>query len=223
MSSYFGNLIQQVEAFNIAGIMCRFLVVIALGFVIYLSYYLFHVRTVYSHQFNVCLAVLPLLTTQVMIAIGNNVALALGMVGALSIVHFRTAMTEFRDAIYIFWAMLVGLACGVGDYSIAGAGSAIFFLILLILGFIKNENRVLLIICGANSTEARIMSVVRKYFKLNAEPRVKNIKEDTIELFYEIPRKIYDKASEGAESIEDQLYEIENIQYVNIQYVNNMS
>lgn len=216
MSSYLGNLIQQVESLNMAGIMSQLAVATALGFVIYLSYYLSHSGTVYSRKFNVSLVVLTVLTTLVMTAIGNNVALSLGMVGALSIVRFRTAVKDSRDTIYIFWSVVVGLACGVGDYSTAGAGSAMVFLILLILGHIKNENRMLLIVRGARSTDMRIMSVVMEYFKRRADLRVKNTTEETVELIYEIPRKIYDKASEGVESIEDQLYGIEHIQYVNI-------
>ena len=216
MSGYLSNLIQQVESLDMTGILMQMLVAGVLGFVIYLSYFLAHSGTVYSCRFNVSLVVLTVLTTLVMTAIGNNVALSLGMVGALSIVRFRTAIKDSRDTIYIFWAVVVGLACGVGDYSTAGAGSAMVFVILLILGRIQNQNRMLLIIKGSRSTDMTIMSVVTEYFKRRADLRVKNTTEDTVELIYEIPRKIYLKASEGVDSIEDQIYQIEHIRYVNV-------
>lgn len=216
MSGYLSNLIRQVESLNMTSILTQLVVATALGFVIYLSYFLAHSGTVYSSRFNVSLVVLTVLTTLVMTAIGNNVALSLGMVGALSIVRFRTAIKDSRDTIYIFWAVVVGLACGVGDYSTAGAGSAVVFVILLILGRIQNQNRMLLIIRGARSTDMTIMSVVSEYFKRRADLRVKNTTEDTVELIYEVPRKIYMKASEGVDSIEDQLYQIDHIRYVNI-------
>lgn len=216
MSGYLSNLIQQVESLDMTGILMQMLVAGVLGFVIYLSYFLAHSGTVYSCRFNVSLVVLTVLTTLVMTAIGNNVALSLGMVGALSIVRFRTAIKDSRDTIYIFWAVVVGLACGVGDYSTAGAGSAMVFVILLILGRIQNQNRMLLIIKGSRSTDMKIMSVVTEYFKRRADLRVKNTTEDTVELIYEIPRKIYLKASEGVDSIEDQIYQIEHIRYVNV-------
>lgn len=216
MSGYLSNMIRQIEALNMSGIVTQLIVAAALGFVIYLSYFIAHSGTVYSSRFNVSLVVLTVLTTLVMTAIGNNVALSLGMVGALSIVRFRTAIKDSRDTIYIFWAVVVGLASGVGDYSTAGAGSAMVFVILLILGRIQNQNRMLLIVRGARSTDMTIMSVVMEYFKRRANLRVKNTTDDTVELIYEIPRKIYLKASSGVDSIEDQLYQIEHIRYVNL-------
>ena len=97
----------------------------------------------------------------------------------------RTASTT-RDTVYIFWTVVVGLTCGVGDYITAGIGSAIVFLILLVLGRIKNESRMLLIVRGARSTDKRIMSVVSEYFSRRIDLRVENTTEQTVELIYEI-------------------------------------
>ena len=170
MSSYLSNLMQQIEALNAGQILAQIFIAMVLGFVIYLSYYLAHAGTVYSRKFNVSLVVLTLLTTIVMTAIGNNVALSLGMVGALCIVRFRTAIKDSRDTVYIFWAIVTGLSCGVGDYMTAGLGAAGVFLVLLLLGRIKNENRMLLIVRGARSTEERIMSVITHYFEGRLDP-----------------------------------------------------
>ena len=67
-----------------------------------------------------------------MTVIGNNIALSLGMVGALSIVRFRTAIKDSRDTTYIFWTIIVGICCGVGDYVVACVGSGVVFLVLLV-------------------------------------------------------------------------------------------
>ena len=216
MGSYLSNLMQQIEALNASQILAQILIAIVLGFVSYLSYYLAHAGTDYSRKFNVSLVVLTVLTTVVMTAIGNNVALSLGMVGALSIVRFRTAIKDSRDTVYIFWAIVAGLSCGVGDYMTAGLGSAGVFLVLLVLGRIKNENRMLLIVRGARSTEERIMSVITHYFDGRLDLRVKNTTRDTIELIYEIPRKTSEKNLKKTSSIDEELYQIEHIQYVNI-------
>ncbi len=64
---------------------------------------------------------LAVLTGTVMIVIGNNIALSLGMVGALSIVRFRTAIKDSRDTMYLFWAIIVGICCGVGSFFVAAA------------------------------------------------------------------------------------------------------
>ena len=74
-----------------------------LGFFIFLSYAISHRGTIYSRKFNASLVILAVLTGTVMTVIGNNIALSLGMVGALSIVRFRTAIKDSRDTVYIFW------------------------------------------------------------------------------------------------------------------------
>ena len=129
-------------------IVLHILVAAILGAVIYLSYYFSHAGGVYSKKFNVSLITLTVLTATVMTVIGNNIALSLGMVGALSIVRFRTAIKDSRDTTYIFWTIIVGICCGVGDYLVATVGSAAVFILLLILGRVKNDNRILLIIRG---------------------------------------------------------------------------
>lgn len=216
MGAYLGNLIQQVQSLSVVEIIIQLSIASVLGFVIYLSYFLSHSGTIYSRKFNTSLVTLTILTTIVMTAIGNNVALSLGMVGALSIVRFRTAIKDSRDTVYIFWAVVVGLSCGVGDYITAGVGSAVVFVVLLILGQVKNENRMLLIIRGARSTDTRIMSIVSEYFKRRVDLRVKNTTMDKVELIYEIPRRVYQTASNQAESIQDRIYKIEHIEYVNV-------
>ncbi|MEG2454930.1 MAG: DUF4956 domain-containing protein [Oscillospiraceae bacterium] len=216
MDAYLGSLIQQIQSLSITEILVQLTIASVLGFVLYLSYFLSHVGTVYSRKFNASLVTLTILTTIVMTAIGNNVALSLGMVGALSIVRFRTAIKDSRDTVYIFWAVVVGLACGVGDYVTAGIGSGVVFVVLLVLGQVKNENRMLLIIRGARSTDGKIMSVVSVYFKHRIDLRVKNTTADTVELIYEIPRRVYQNASKQVESIQDRIYQIEHIEYVNV-------
>lgn len=79
--------------------------------------------------------ILAALTGTVMTVIGNNIALSLGMVGALSIVRFRTAIKDSRDTVYIFWSIIVGICCGVGDYLVAAVGSAVVFLITMVLAW----------------------------------------------------------------------------------------
>ena len=183
---------------------------------IFLSYRISHIGSIYSKKFNVSLVVLTVITTTVMIVIGNNLAMSLGMVGALSIVRFRTAVKDSRDTMYIFWAITVGICCGAGDYFTAAAGSSFAFLLLLLLGRIKNDNRVLLIIRAARMNEARVEAVVFRYFARKANLRVKNTTEDSVEFIYELNKKLLDKQLGREESITEAIYEIGNIDYCNI-------
>lgn len=203
-------------------IILRMVVATIIAFFIYLSYMLSHEGSIYSKKFNVSLMALTTITTAVMIVIGNNIALSLGMVGALSIVRFRTAIKDSRDTIYIFWTIVVGICCGAGDFLIAGVGSAFTFLILLIFGRIKNDNRILLIIRTIRVNEERIEALIFQYFSRKANLRVKNTTESSVEFIYEISKRTLDKSASdkknrsNPKSITDAIYEIGNIEYCNL-------
>ena len=137
-------------------ILLRLAVSAVIAAFVFLSYRLSHSGSIYSAKFNVTLVALTVITTTVMIVIGNNIALSLGMVGALSIVRFRTAIKDSRDTAYIFWAIVAGICCGAGDYLVAAAGSAVVFVLLLIFGSIRNDNRALLILRGARVNETKV-------------------------------------------------------------------
>lgn len=217
MRSQIFNLIKDQSALTWEQIMANIVVSAIIGFVIFVSYFISHRGTIYSKKFNVSLVILTVLTSMVMTVIGNNVALSLGMVGALSIVRFRTAVKDSRDTVYIFWTIIVGICCGVGDYAVATAGSSVVFVLLLVLGCIKNNNRMLVIIRGARAAESNIQSVMFKFFNQKAVLRVKNSTEASIEFIYEITAKML-KTTERKNNIGlcDEIYKIGNIEYVNI-------
>lgn len=187
-----------------------------LGMVVYLSYYLTHRGTIYSKKFNASLVTLTVLTGTVMTVIGNNVALSLGMVGALSIVRFRTAIKDTRDTVYIFWTIIAGICCGVGDYVVAGIGSAVVFVVLLVFGLFKSDKRMLLIIRSKRSNLSAIQSTVFTLFNRKAVMRVQNTTRETVELIYEISDSILRKAELGKHSVCEKIYEIGDVEYVNI-------
>ena len=216
MKQYLYDLVQQVEALNTAQLAIHIIMAVLLGCVIYVSYYVAHAGTVYSRKFNVSLVVLTVLTSTVMTVIGNNIALSLGMVGALSIVRFRTAIKDSRDTVYIFWCIAVGIACGVGDFAVAGIGSAAVFIVLLILGRVKNENRVLLVVRSARSAENAVKSAVSGYYDRHVSLQVENTTRDSAELIYELSRKWMKRKENELKSITDVLYEIEQVEYVNV-------
>ena len=124
--------------------------------------------------------------------------------------------TGSLNTTYIFWTIIVGICCGVGDYVVACVGSGIVFLVLLVLGRVKNDNRILLIIRGARNMERRIEAIVFDYFEAKAMLRVKNTSRESIELIYEMPRKTYLISNKKEKSIAEMLYELESIEYVNI-------
>ena len=216
MRSQIFNLIKDQSILSWEQIAANILVSGILGFLIFISYMISHRGTIYSKKFNVSLVVLTVLTSMVMTVIGNNVALSLGMVGALSIVRFRTAIKDSRDTVYIFWTIIVGICCGVGDFIVAGIGSAFVFILFLILGAIKNNNRMLVIIRGNRTKETQIQAVMYKFFGAKAVLRVKNSTTESIEFIYEITAKLLSQAERKNNiGICDEIYKIGNIEYVN--------
>jgi len=216
MKNQIFNLIKEQSAMTWEQIVANILVSGIIGFVIFVSYMISHKGTIYSKKFNVSLVVLTVLTSMVMTVIGNNVALSLGMVGALSIVRFRTAIKDSRDTVYIFWTIIVGICCGVGDFAVASVGSAFVFVLLLLFGSIKNNNRMLVIIRAERTKEAPIQAIMYKFFGAKAVLRVKNSTNDSIEFIYEVTAKLLAQAERRNNiGICDEIYKVGQIEYVN--------
>lgn len=216
MRSQIFNLIKDQSVLTWEQIAANIFVSGIIGFLIFISYMITHRGTIYSKKFNVSLVVLTVLTSMVMTVIGNNVALSLGMVGALSIVRFRTAIKDSRDTVYIFWAIIVGICCGVGDFVVAGIGSGLVFILLLLFGAIKNNNRMLVIIRCGRTREAQIQAVMYKFFGAKAVLRVKNSTDTSIEFIYEVTQKLLLQAErKNNVAINDEIYKIGDIDYVN--------
>lgn len=210
------NLIKGQQNLTWQAIVMNIVFSAILGTVIYLSYYLTHRGTIYSKKFNASLVVLTVLTGTVMTVIGNNVALSLGMVGALSIVRFRTAVKDVRDTVYIFWAIIVGICCGVSDFLVSSVGSVVTFLVLLIFSQIKNDKRMLLIVRAKRAQTSTIQAAIFTLFDRKAVMRVQNTTKETVEMIYEISSEVLRKAELGKHSVCDKIYEIGDIEYVNL-------
>ena len=114
---------------------------------------------------------------------------------------------------------MVGICCGAGDYITAGAGSCVVFLVLLLFGRIRTDNRVLLILRAARINEAKVESLIFQYYSRKAILRAKNTTEEAAEYIYELNGRYLNKpASEMAagKSITDAVYELGGVEYFNI-------
>lgn len=210
------NVIQTSGQLSLEEAALNIIMSAVMGYVIFLAYALSHRGTIYSRKFNATLVVLTVLSGTVMTVIGNNIALSLGMVGALSIVRFRTAVKDSRDTAFIFWTIIVGICCGVGDYMVAAIGSAVTFVTILLLGMVKNDNRMLLIIRAAYNRQEVIQAYIYKAFRQKAVLRVRNTTESTVEFIYEVTAKRLQKAERENTSITNGLYALGGVEYVNI-------
>ena len=139
------------------------------GLIISFVYKTTYRGVLYSPQFSMVLIMLTLITAPVVMAIGSNVALSMGMVGALSIVRFRTAIKEPLDTCYMFWAITMGILLGAQQYVIALVVVVGIGVILLLLSYVRfrHPNAYLLVVHyqlsenDRENVEANIESVLR--------------------------------------------------------------
>lgn len=158
-----------------------------IGFFIYILYKRIFSGVLYSKSFNISLIGMTMVTSMVIIAVNSNLVLSLGMVGALSIVRFRTPIKDPTDLIFLFWAAAVGIVTGAGFYSLALAASVAIGLVMFI--FIKKasfETPYLLVVnCDSDESEAHVMKAVQgeaKRFNL----KQKTVSRGSVELTFEI-------------------------------------
>ena len=149
--------------------------------------------------------------------ISNNVALSLGMVGALSIIRFRTAVKDVRDSVYIFWAIAAGIGCGVSQYYIVGGGSLALFLFLLITKKSVQSNRQLLVVQTDPSAMSEAEAVIIEHFGKHAHRLSKSQDEVQCELVYSVKEGQLKKADEkNTREITQRLIHIVGVKRVNI-------
>lgn len=206
----------QESNLSVEQILLNFAFAFVLGLIIYISYRFSHSSAVYSARFNVSLLMLTLITTLIMNVIGNNIALSLGMVGALSIIRFRTAVKDPRDTTYIFWCIAVGIACGVSYYTLALIGSAVIFVTMLVMGTIKTNNRYLLIIRGNEEAADEAETKVMVSSQGKAVLRVKNLKSGNCELIFEITSNLLNKMKKNDIRIENELAALKGVEAVDL-------
>lgn len=206
-----------VQELTVEQIALNMAVALALGLVIFLSYRFSHSGAVYSAKFNVSLLMLTMVTTMIMNVIGNNIALSLGMVGALSIVRFRTAIKDSRDTAYIFWCIAVGICCGVSYYALGAIGTGFIFLMLLFMGSVKSNDRYLLIIhADREECVKEIEELILRQYKGKASLRVANRTKGHLEYIYELSSRVIEAGKKNGIDPVESLNDIDGVYRVNM-------
>ncbi len=176
-------------------------VAFVLSLIMYCVYRLSFSGVAYSKKFNVTLIMLALITTIVMNILGNSLALSMGMVGALSIVRFRTAIKDPRDTAYIFWAITIGLGAGSSNWFMAVVGSLVVGIVAVILSrTVKSDDSYLLIVRCETAASAQVRSAVAQLYQ-GGRIRSETVTDEFIELVYQIKLKASKESARGAEKI----------------------
>lgn len=209
--------LNNAETISIATIILNNIVAMAVAFFLMFVYKITYSGTAYSKKFNISLGAIAIITTMIMSIISNNIALSLGMVGALSIIRFRTAVKDVRDASFIFWSIAVGIGCGVSQYSLIGIGSVFLFLFFLLTKQAVMDQRQLLIIQGTLEAQNQIEAIVENHFGKGVHQTMKSVSEDGCELIYTVKENVLRKANEkNLIDISQRLMKNEGVRRVNL-------
>ena len=181
------NFLENVTAVTITDMVLAMVLAFALGLFIFYVYMKTYSGVMYNSGFGVTLIALTMITTLVILAVTSNVVLSLGMVGALSIVRFRTAIKEPLDIAFLFWSIAAGIVLAAGMIPLAVFGSVIIGVILLIFVNRKSVSSPYIVVlrCEDHAAETRAVSYLSNHVKKNVV-KSKSVQKGIVELNMEI-------------------------------------
>jgi len=158
------SFLETVPSFSLTDSLIALVAAFLVGMFIYLIYKRTFAGVMYSRPFNISLVALTMLTTFVILAVTSNIIISLGMVGALSIVRFRTAIKDPMDLVFLFWSIGAGIVLGAGLVLLAAVGSAIIGTMLVAFaGHTASETSYMVIVnCADESAESHVLEVMKK-------------------------------------------------------------
>lgn len=186
-----------------------------IGSIICITYAYSHSRAIYSKSFNMSLIVFTILSSMSIFILSENMTLAIGALGALSIVRYRNVVKDHRDIVFLFWAISAGVCSGLSEYILAGTGSFVIFTIMIILGGMSNYEKVLIVIRGKNGLENNVLETLNKNLSGKVKLKVDNSTSKKTELIFQLPNIDLKKRKSIYRRISENLYEIEGIEAVN--------
>lgn len=184
------SFLENVNAIPVLDMVLTMVLAFAVGLFIFFVYKKCYAGVMYSASFGVTLIGLTMVTALVILAVTSNIVLSLGMVGALSIVRFRTAIKEPSDIVFLFWAIAAGIVLAAGLIPLAVFGSLLIGLILLIFAQQKTVDKPYILVVHCADSEAE--KACREYVARNVKKlslKSKSVAPGCIELNYEVRLK----------------------------------
>jgi uncharacterized membrane protein YhiD involved in acid resistance len=195
---------QDLDLFPVSffDVLSNLFVALICGVIIALVYRFIYKGSSYSPTFVNSLVILTLITAVVILVIGNNLARAFGLVGAMSIIRFRTAVRDVQDIVFIFLALTVGMAAGVGLHIVALFGTLfICFVIVLLVTFNfgaprKREYLLQVTYISTQENDNLVQNLLKKHCRKFSLVNLKNLGEENVEAFYQVRYKDREKSGE---------------------------
>ncbi len=181
------SFLSNINSFSTLDVLLALGLAFVIGLFIFLIYKKTYQGVMYSDSFGVSLIAMSMITSLVIIAVTSNVVLSLGMVGALSIVRFRTAIKEPMDIAFLFWAIAVGIVLGAGLLPLAIIGSVIIGIIIVVFSTRKigDTPYILVVSCENEETESAAYELIKEDAKKSLL-KSKSVNKLGIELTYEV-------------------------------------
>lgn len=181
------SFLENVTAVSLLDIVLALVLAFCLGLFIFLIYKKTYAGVMYSSSFGVTLVALTMITTLVILAVTSNVVLSLGMVGALSIVRFRSAIKEPLDIAFLFWAIAAGIVLAAGMIPLAVFGSVLIGIILLVFANRKDMTNpyIVVLTCDGHESEEKAIAYLKEKTK-RCSVKSKTARKGAVELNLEI-------------------------------------
>jgi len=175
----------NVSQYNVPKMVLALAIALLMGCVIYLIYRKFYTGVIFSKSFAVTLVGMSVLTCMVTLAISTNIVISLGMVGALSIVRFRTAIKDPMDLLYIFWSITTGIAVGAGMYLLTIIAAVVIIVMILLFYHGKQKGQIYIVVIHYGTQEAGD-NIIRAFGKMKYFIKSKTMRGEKTELAAEV-------------------------------------
>ncbi len=181
------SFLDKVTEFSIVDTLISIVLAFAIGMFIYFIYKKTYQGVMFNRQFGVSLVALTMIATFIILAVTSNVVLSLGMVGALSIVRFRSAIKDPLDLVFLFWSVGAGIVLGACMYPLAVIGSLIVGVILFIFvrAKVSDSDYILVVECKDEAAEKRAEELIKTDVK-KYSVKSKTVARGYIEVSYEV-------------------------------------
>lgn len=171
--------------YDVSKVLLALTLALFMGCIIYFVYKKFYTGVVFSRSFAVTLVGMTVLTCMVTLAISTNIVISLGMVGALSIVRYRTAIKDPLDLLYLFWAITTGITVGAGMNLLAFVSAIVIILMLIIFYHAQEQGKVFITIIHYHGDDAGD-HIIRAFGKMKYFIKSKTMRDERVEMAVEV-------------------------------------
>ena len=179
------SVLKSFSQYNVPKMALALLVALIVGIVIYYVYRRFYTGVVYSRSFAVTLVGMCVLTCMVTLSISTNIVISLGMVGALSIVRFRTAVKDPMDLLYLFWAITTGITAGAGMYVLAVLAAVIMIVMIYLFYHRQQSGKIYIVVIHYTGDDAGD-EIIRNFGKIRYFIKSKTMRKEKTEMAVEV-------------------------------------